>query len=541
MLRALTLENFKAFGSPTRVDFSPITLIFGENSAGKSSILQALNLLKQTYESRDAGAGLLPRAEDGIVDLGSFSELLFDHDSRRTLRLALTTGPSERWASLRWSHLQPSSPFFSMAYSRDADSGEVRLKELEISMSGEDNPLARLSARPLTKDEQRDIRRHFLWRPREGGPRDMQMGAQCSWVTSDEKIWGPIHSAWLAKREQVVEALKNLSEERVSFESRAQDAKATQSAWLHRVGEAISFYSSPFSQSAFVARMQAWAKDSVIALNGFLPMASGRTQVARGLPEQIVAEEYRRSRDLARSDLPLLDVGAVAFMAGGAVEEALLAMFPMGPFRRPPERWYMFTGSSPIDVGYKGDHLPDLLFRKSHLLKAANEWLERLGIGYRLRVRPIGERHSDLFEVRLVDSVRKADVDVALSDVGFGISQILPFVVQCLASQQRIISIEQPEVHIHPRLQASLGDLLAEAIADPYKHQFLIETHSEHLILRVQKLVRTKKLRASDVSVIHVSRGPDGSRAKRIHLDDSGDFVDEWPGGFFPERLREFD
>jgi AAA15 family ATPase/GTPase len=69
MLKAIEIENFKAFGNRTRIEMAPITLIYGQNSAGKSSILQALNLLKQTHESRESGAPLLPRAEDGIVDL----------------------------------------------------------------------------------------------------------------------------------------------------------------------------------------------------------------------------------------------------------------------------------------------------------------------------------------------------------------------------------------------------------------------------------------------------------------------------------------
>ena len=111
--------------------------------------------------------------------------------------------------------------------------------------------------------------------------------------------------------------------------------------------------------------------------------------------------------------------------------------------------------------------------------------------------------------------------------------------MQSLSSQEQIISIEQPEVHIHPKLQADLGDLLAETIRDPYSHQFLVETHSEHLILRLQRLVRQGNLTPDDVSVIYVSRGVEGSTAKRLHLDENGRFVDDWPGGFFAERLRE--
>ena len=91
MLHALELENFKAFGKRARIPFAPITLIFGENSAGKSTILQALYLLKQTLEKGEAGTLLLPRTENGIVDLGSFQEMVFDHDLERRLSIRVDT------------------------------------------------------------------------------------------------------------------------------------------------------------------------------------------------------------------------------------------------------------------------------------------------------------------------------------------------------------------------------------------------------------------------------------------------------------------
>lgn len=89
MIHALELENFKAFGKRVHIPFAPITLIFGENSAGKSSILQSLNLLKQTLESADMEVLSLRQSENGIVDLGSFQEMLFDHDLKRTLSIRI--------------------------------------------------------------------------------------------------------------------------------------------------------------------------------------------------------------------------------------------------------------------------------------------------------------------------------------------------------------------------------------------------------------------------------------------------------------------
>ena len=273
--------------------------------------------------------------------------------------------------------------------------------------------------------------------------------------------------------------------------------------------------------------------NTVVGLQGFLPigiMPGERNSWITGHRSLL-----RRRSDDAKT----FDVAQLAMAAGHAFEQTLEAFFPMGPFRSPAERLYTFTGTSPQDVGYRGNLLPHLLFRRPERVKETNEWLERLDMGYELEVELVETNSGDVFEVRLIDTRRKERVSVALPDVGFGISQLLPFVVQSLVSENQIISIEQPEVHVHPRLQADLGDLLAEAIKESSQNQFIVETHSEHLILRLQRLVYEGDIKPEDVSVIYISRGPEGAEAQRLHLDEEGDFIDEWPHGFFPERLRE--
>ena len=99
--------------------------------------------------------------------------------------------------------------------------------------------------------------------------------------------------------------------------------------------------------------------------------------------------------------------------------------------------------------------------------------------------------------------------------------------------------VEQPEIHLHPRLQAEFGSFLADCIKSKQGNQFIIETHSEHLILRLQRLVREGILKPQDISVIFVSKKPGGAKAQCLELDENGDFIDDWPGGFFPERLKE--
>jgi hypothetical protein len=219
--------------------------------------------------------------------------------------------------------------------------------------------------------------------------------------------------------------------------------------------------------------------------------------------------------------------------------DALDRLVPIGPFRQPAARVYSFSGTAPGTVGRGGELVPELLHRDKSALGSVNEWFRRFEIRYQLRLKQLGGKtRSDIFELRLRDRARAGGVEVAFNDVGFGISQMLPIIVQSVASRDRIITIEQPEVHIHPRLQAEIGDLLVETM-QKNGHQFLVETHSEHLILRLRRLVREGKLKPSDLCVLHVSRGREGAEVQRIHVGEDGSFLDEWPGGFFPERLRE--
>ncbi len=135
-------------------------------------------------------------------------------------------------------------------------------------------------------------------------------------------------------------------------------------------------------------------------------------------------------------------------------------------------------------------------------------------------------------------------------DVGSGIGYALP--VLCAAFESNAFSstcfIQQPELHIHPALQAAMGDVFIEASVSG--KQLLIETHSEHLLLRILKRIRQTHLRvaiapelkinADDVCVLYFDPSPDGTTTvKRLRITEDGEFMDRWPRGFFGERDQE--
>ncbi|MFZ1641233.1 MAG: AAA family ATPase, partial [Candidatus Contendobacter sp.] len=149
-------------------------------------------------------------------------------------------------------------------------------------------------------------------------------------------------------------------------------------------------------------------------------------------------------------------------------------------------------------------------------------------------------------ELVLID--QRTNTVVTHRDVGTGISQVLPVLVLAYGSEGKLIAMEQPEIHLHPALQAELGDVFIEAALGERKNTFILETHSEHLILRLMRRMRETYLHKStglppithaDVSVLYVE--PDGPRSivREMPLNELGELVKSWPGGFFEEGLRE--
>ena len=125
---------------------------------------------------------------------------------------------------------------------------------------------------------------------------------------------------------------------------------------------------------------------------------------------------------------------------------------------------------------------------------------------------------------------------------------MFPFVVAVADSEMRFVSVEQPELHIHPKWQLILGDLLTLAIRENPGRLFLIETHSEHLMLRLLGRVREGMERgreakmavsSEDISVVCVYRHEGKPYYQRQRITPDGDFELDWPEGFFEERYRE--
>lgn len=246
----------------------------------------------------------------------------------------------------------------------------------------------------------------------------------------------------------------------------------------------------------------------------------------------------RQARCLIPSDLLPPDSTPVAVEnreARGFSEEPASKLVNLGPVRPSPTRVHLDDDAS--------DDLAVPLIRKLHrspeLRKNVNTWMQRLGIPYRVDIdRLISERSGTTrgHSFHLTDT--RSGVEVGLGDVGYGVSQVLPIVTECVGASRTILCIEQPELHLHPRLAADLSELLVEAAIRG--NQIIAETHSENILLRVQRLVSEGKIPSTSVAVLYVDNQTEaGATVKRLRLDEDGDLLDRWPGGFFDDRLAD--
>ena len=211
----------------------------------------------------------------------------------------------------------------------------------------------------------------------------------------------------------------------------------------------------------------------------------------------------------------------------------------LGPLRAYPQREYRWTGERPSTVGVRGEFavhtmLADMIAGsvndkqpQGQLLASTNTWLKRLGVVEEIELRPVGEK-SRLYEVIVKSPNFKHEANLA--DVGFGVSQVLPIVVMAhLVPEGSLLILEQPELHLHPNVQSLLADFFLELSVER-NIQFLIESHSERLMARLQLLTVEKPgklsaLKEDDLRFYHCRRDAEHSVLEPVLSDLDGNLT----------------
>jgi len=231
-------------------------------------------------------------------------------------------------------------------------------------------------------------------------------------------------------------------------------------------------------------------------------------------------------------------------------EQLLSGVFYLGPLRDYPKREYTWAGARPADMGPRGERVVDALLASRHDKRRISRgqgkrslgveeyvahWLRELGLIDEFSVKPIA-KDSNLYRVSIKKTKNAAEV--LITDVGFGISQILPVITLCYyVPSGSIVILEQPEIHLHPSVQAGLADVLVDAVTRN-RIQVILESHSEHLLRRLQLRIAEGQLKASDTKLYFCSLQHEESQLEHLRLDMFGR-IENWPTDFFGDEFED--
>ncbi len=235
------------------------------------------------------------------------------------------------------------------------------------------------------------------------------------------------------------------------------------------------------------------------------------------------------------SSFSLTDENGMSFTNyGGEFYHLMSSLQYMGPLRGYSKRHYLQTGSESRtaanhDVSFTISNLIGRTAEKDKLAHKVGRELESLGLADGFEVRPI-DANERVYEV----VVSNDGVESALLDVGFGVSQVLPIIVMLLSAPKgSIVLLEQPELHLHPGAQAAMADLMLQA-AETRGFQLIVESHSEHILRRLQRRMAeasTDFARPENIKLYFCQPGEDGSTAEEVIIDRFGQ-ISNWPENF---------
>ena len=232
-----------------------------------------------------------------------------------------------------------------------------------------------------------------------------------------------------------------------------------------------------------------------------------------------------------------------------AFEHQFSHVYYLGPTRVIPQRRYHWEGTHPQDTGLWGDKTIDALLsarvkrletryneKTFQIEERISEWLREMALAYAFSLESSDNSDGRDYEVRIKkDSVSPA---VTLADMGYGLSQFLPVLVLCYyAPEGSTLILEQPGIHLHPKVQSQLADLLIEIVTER-NLQVLVESHSEHLLNRLQRRIAEEEI-AVDKTALYFCRNNSGvSDCERLEVDEFGNIAN-WPKNFFGNEMGD--
>lgn len=579
MIKSIEITNFKGIKEKVTLDLKPITLLFGPNSAGKSSIIHALHYATEILERKNFDPKNTQLGGNSI-ELGGFKNLVHEHDLSKKITLKFDFDLSNTELPIVNNYT------FDKSFREDISEIVNNYKNNEYYIEDLEN---RINTRT-------DI------------------------VKSVEAIHEKSESAYISI---TTEWLKNVNRPEVSTLEFGLDNEILMRISIDKFDSSGRLYPKishiNFEHPNCPPPGSPWedAFNDVTGSDDSKELNLAIDESYSVIPDwekgiSLSYESFKGSVDneLVENDIiDYLEVLSRLIVGLGKLLITDLGKFIyIGPIRKIPPRNFDSHFLGEKERWAEGLAAWDLIYTKKVDFETLNKWLSNLKINYELQheqylylnQKQITTLSEDL-KHKLIDLVRnsmeeseldlpllkegfsiglnkslsdtierifnslkntkdiatrdevyltdtKTKVSLKPYDIGVGISQILPVIVGVLHQKESILAIEQPELHLHPAIQVELADLFISQINEKADVIYLLETHSEHLMLRyLRRIEETYKNKVKEEKLklapdkINVFVIPEGIPMKgySLPIDKTGEFEKEWPNGFFEEREEE--
>ncbi len=562
ILKEISLGNFKAFSNKQNIKIKPITLIFGPNSSGKSSIIHSLLYIQNAFSTGDLDPHYM-KISGQSVDLGGFDQFVYKR---------MTDNP------VQWGIKISTQQFSKRMKELLKEVNEIKI-EFDIRHKFEEKTPGEL--KPVGKPI---LSKYEIYA-------DDEILLKMSLRTDNQ-----IKIDELNTSHNVIERLLRAIVESYTsvLNTDEKDLEILRNA-TNQICEKLFIEDSIFIPKEFNLLKQ----DTVEYPSYILPVT-----------------KEKRKEDLEKAVEMFLPRVLNEILEGiyQSIEKTLGDLIYLGPLRSYPERHIAFTKYNDPNWQAGGGLAWEIVRDNTEIRDKINLWLgnvDKLKTPYQLEIRKLIDSQSpdlmkilddfkeylikdvdidlgEIFEMIVNNKIseidqenirekflefidhyiseatdlsylfddgnyikdlvlidKRSDTVVSHRDVGIGISQVLPVLAYAYANKNKIISIEQPEIHLHPALQAELADVFIET-ALKNNNTYILETHSEHFILRLLRRIRegysntnNPEFSVDDINVIYIKPTNKGSIIYQIPVSKDGDFEDNWPDGFFPERGEE--
>ena len=534
-LSSFHLKNFKAYKNKQNIKLAPITFLYGPNSAGKSSLIQSILLASQTLnQSTKYTQDLVLQGE--YFNAESYKSLVNDNDTKKDIEFGWATKPKGD------KDLSDYENGLSVSYKFNHSQEKIMLNKVTTNASflssepGFDGPkqISKEITIPWTKTKPKNakyvnqIKRRMglknVWSIEPARHKELSLE-----IFNLAKSYYEKQEIGAKKEKRVTELSGNFAEDMEKPLSKKEDERFIELEELKkslREGESQlkeiceNLFLVQTNEKAFPEPPPADLLVMVISSKrrGILVQAEFLFPLIRTI-EQVLKNIYRHN----------------------ALKKPFENFGYLGPLRGEPLRYYPVKSFKDEHVGKKGENwVNNVVNNEDDVKEEISKWCKKL-TGYEFNI--VSDPQSpSLASVILKKKQGKKELKISIDNVGFGVGQLLPIIAEGLMKKNNLIVVEQPEIHVHPKLQANFADFLINSAYSNKKikgNNWLIETHSELIALRILKRVREGKIKKDDVAFYYCEPGKKGSNLKELSIDNDGHWLDAWPEGFFDEAFYE--